>query len=76
MNMQGVVLFIFALGLIVLEAIRILLRIKRENAVAATRAVQVRVPEHNCRRDRRTPRGGYINLEETDLKKARKGAKR
>ena len=71
--MAGVTLFIFTLGLLTLEIIRMVLRIQRESA-SPTR--QVQLPDYKCRNGRqrvlRASRPGHINLEETDLK-AKKG---
>ena len=46
------------------------------HGIATTRKYPVRVPEYSGRRKKRTPPGGYVNLEDTDLKKAKKGVKR
>ena len=63
-------LFIFALGLLALEMIRMVLRIKRESE-ATTRRVHSPRYKRQCRKRRvrvlRASRPGRINLEETDL---------
>ena len=64
---------IVIIGILVVEAC--LLRIIM-HGIATTRKYPVRVPEYSGRRKKRTPPGGYVNMDDTDLKKAKKGVKR
>lgn len=61
------------IGVLVFEACLMLIILHH---AATTRDHPVRVPEYSGRRKKRTPPGGYVNLEDTDLKKAKKGVKR
>lgn len=63
---------IVIIGILVAEAC--LLRIIM-HGIATTRKYPVRVPEYSGRRKRRTPPGGYVNLDDTNLK-AKKGVKK
>ena len=61
------------IGVLVFQACMLVLIVR---SMTPTLDSPVRVPEHNRRSDRRTPPGGYVNLEENDLKKAKNGGKK
>ena len=69
---MDIIFDIAIIGVLLIQAYMLALIVR---SVSPTRQGTVSVPEHNRRSDRRTPPGGYINLEETNIK-AKKGVKR
>lgn len=63
---------IVIIGILVVEACLMLIILHH---AATTRKYPVRVPEYSGRRKKRTPPGGYVNLDDTNLK-AKKGVKK